>query len=266
MLTICWRISSVAFAVWLARLFTSEATTANPRPASPARAASMVALSASRLVCEAMVWIRSTTTLMRPALSASPCMVASVAPASSTALRAISAEVTTWRPISSIEDDSSSVPDGHGLHVDRGFLGGGGHRAHQRAGLIGGRRHALRGGLHRAGRSSAGCRARCGRWFRIRRSGLPCGRRARPWRCGPCPGRRSARGPRSCSRGTPAANWPSPRSRRAGWTDRSRIRGRRRTAAASSAAGCGSGAGCCRRHRARRTGSIRPGSRRRARA
>ena len=111
MLTICWRISSVAFAVWLARLFTSEATTAKPRPASPARAASMVALSASRLVCEAMVWIRSTTTLMRAALSASPCMVASVAPASSTALRAISAEVTTWRPISAIDDDSSSVPD-----------------------------------------------------------------------------------------------------------------------------------------------------------
>ena len=95
MLTICWRISSVAFAVWLARLFTSEATTAKPRPASPARAASMVAFSASRLVCEAMVWIRSTTTLIRVALSASPCMVASVAPASSTALRAISAEVMT---------------------------------------------------------------------------------------------------------------------------------------------------------------------------
>ncbi len=85
----------MAFAVWLARLFTSEATTAKPRPASPARAASMVAFSAKRLVCEAMVWIRSTTTLIRAALSASPCMVASVAPASSTALRAISAEVMT---------------------------------------------------------------------------------------------------------------------------------------------------------------------------
>ena len=34
----------------------------------------------------------------------------SVALASSTALRAISAEVTTWRPISEIDDDSSSVP------------------------------------------------------------------------------------------------------------------------------------------------------------
>ena len=43
-------MSSVAAAVWLARLFTSWATTANPRPASPARAASMVALRASRFV------------------------------------------------------------------------------------------------------------------------------------------------------------------------------------------------------------------------
>jgi hypothetical protein len=59
----------------------------------------MVALSASRLVCEAITWIRSTTTLMRLAFSARPCMVASVWPASSTALRAISADVITWRPI-----------------------------------------------------------------------------------------------------------------------------------------------------------------------
>src|SRR5664280_718339 len=43
-------ISSVAFAVCTASDFTSAATTAKPRPASPARAASMVALSASRLV------------------------------------------------------------------------------------------------------------------------------------------------------------------------------------------------------------------------
>ena len=46
---------SVAFAVWPDKVFTSEATTAKPRPASPARAASMVALSASMLVCEA-IW------------------------------------------------------------------------------------------------------------------------------------------------------------------------------------------------------------------
>ena len=51
---ICWLISPVAFAVCAASAFTSEATTAKPLPASPARAASMVALSASRLVCSAI--------------------------------------------------------------------------------------------------------------------------------------------------------------------------------------------------------------------
>jgi roadblock/LC7 domain-containing protein len=40
---ICWPISPVAFAVCSASAFTSEATTAKPRPASPARAASIVA-------------------------------------------------------------------------------------------------------------------------------------------------------------------------------------------------------------------------------
>ena len=63
-LVACWMavilavMSSVARAVWVARLFTSWATTAKPRPASPARAASMVALSASRLVWPAMSRIR----------------------------------------------------------------------------------------------------------------------------------------------------------------------------------------------------------------
>jgi len=47
---ICWPISPVALAVCSASAFTSEATTAKPRPASPARAASMVALSASKFV------------------------------------------------------------------------------------------------------------------------------------------------------------------------------------------------------------------------
>src|SRR5260221_5075148 len=55
MSAICWLISSVAFAVCSASVFTSAATTANPLPASPARAASMVAFSAKRLVCPAMV-------------------------------------------------------------------------------------------------------------------------------------------------------------------------------------------------------------------
>jgi len=49
----------------LGERLSSEATTAKPRPASPARAASMVALSASRLVWPAMVLISSTTSPMR---------------------------------------------------------------------------------------------------------------------------------------------------------------------------------------------------------
>jgi hypothetical protein len=44
-------ISSVARVVCPASALTSEATTAKPRPASPARAASIVAFSASRFVC-----------------------------------------------------------------------------------------------------------------------------------------------------------------------------------------------------------------------
>ena len=56
--TACWMplmcapISPVALAVCWASVFTSEATTAKPRPAAPARAASMVALSASKEVCD----------------------------------------------------------------------------------------------------------------------------------------------------------------------------------------------------------------------
>src|SRR5437588_351214 len=51
-------MSSVARAVCAARLFTSCATTAKPRPASPARAASIVALRARRLVWPAMARVR----------------------------------------------------------------------------------------------------------------------------------------------------------------------------------------------------------------
>jgi len=54
-------ISSVAFAVSTASDLTSEATTANPLPASPARTASMVAFSASKLVCPAMLRLGLTT-------------------------------------------------------------------------------------------------------------------------------------------------------------------------------------------------------------
>ena len=63
-------------AVWPASCFTSDATTAKPLPASPARAASIVAFSASRLVCPAMSPISRTTSPIRCAAWASPCTVA----------------------------------------------------------------------------------------------------------------------------------------------------------------------------------------------
>jgi len=68
-LPISWPILSVACLAWLARLFTSEATTAKPRPASPARADSIVALSASRLICPVMLLIISTMPLIACAAS-----------------------------------------------------------------------------------------------------------------------------------------------------------------------------------------------------
>ena len=87
---ICAAISSVALAVCTASDFTSEATTAKPRPASPARAASMVALSARRLVCPAMSRMSFTTSPIFCAASARPAICWLVVSASVTETRTTS--------------------------------------------------------------------------------------------------------------------------------------------------------------------------------
>ena len=73
-----------------ARLRSLPPTTAKPRPASPARAASMVAFSARRLVCSAIAWIRVSTPSMRWVAAARPSISATDLsvrrPACSTAL------------------------------------------------------------------------------------------------------------------------------------------------------------------------------------
>ena len=96
----CWAISWVAFAVCSASDLTSCATTANPRPASPARAASMVALSASKLVCAAMAWIRSTTEEMLCAACARPSISVSERAVTAPAVRTVEFDSSIWRPIS----------------------------------------------------------------------------------------------------------------------------------------------------------------------
>ncbi len=85
---ICALTSLVAWPVRRASSFTSAATTEKPRPASPARAASMVALSASSEVCPAMALISLITSSMRPAAAPSVRMVSS-ARASSAAVRSL---------------------------------------------------------------------------------------------------------------------------------------------------------------------------------
>ncbi len=102
------RISPVALEVWSARLFTSCATTAKPRPASPARAASIVAFSAKRLVCLATEEIRSTISLMRPTACVSWLTAVWVVSARSVASRATLAEAEAWRSTSEMVAPSSS--------------------------------------------------------------------------------------------------------------------------------------------------------------
>ena len=102
-------ISSVAVAVCPARFFTSVATTAKPLPASPARAASMVAFRASRFVCRAIEVMRSSTLPIFSPAAAWSRTVASVRFACSTARAAISAHCATRLAISWSDADSSSL-------------------------------------------------------------------------------------------------------------------------------------------------------------
>src|SRR5271170_393273 len=112
--SIFWLISSVALAVSLANSLTSLATTAKPFPASPARAASMVAFSARRLVCCAIEVMTLITLPISALLSPSLVMVALVESAALTAAVATRAAspafleisrlpaVISWAPVATV--------------------------------------------------------------------------------------------------------------------------------------------------------------------
>ena len=129
-------ISSVALAVWLASDLTSAATTAKPRPASPARAASMVALSARRLVCSAIAVISLTTSPISWAARDNLPMRPSVCCACSTAASAILFEFA--HPAADLVDRGGKLlgRGGHRLHAGGGFFGSVGDLAGQALGAF----------------------------------------------------------------------------------------------------------------------------------
>jgi hypothetical protein len=110
MASIFWPISSVALAVSLASSLTSLATTAKPLPASPARAASMVALRASRLVCCAMEVMTLMTLPISTLDSPSLAMVWLVDSATPTAALATLADSLALLAISRMEACICSLP------------------------------------------------------------------------------------------------------------------------------------------------------------
>ena len=130
-------MSSVAFAVSCASSLTSLATTAKPLPASPARAASIVAFSASRFVCSAMLVITLTTLPISAEDSPSLATVAVVVSAAVTARAATSLASAALR--GDLPDGGAHLlrAGGDGLHVAGDLLGGAGHHARLRRGLLG---------------------------------------------------------------------------------------------------------------------------------
>ena len=127
---ICPTIASVALAVCTASDLTSDATTAKPRPASPARAASIVALSARRLVCSAMVWMSLT---MSPIFCADS---ASVVHFSVGGLRFVDRHA---HDVVGLRDLPRDLGNG-----TRQFVGGARRRLHSGRGLVRGFDRALR--------------------------------------------------------------------------------------------------------------------------
>ena len=109
MVSIIFVISSVDFAVCPASSFTSLATTANPLPASPARAASMVAFRANRLVCSAMALITWVTSPIFLELSPSRLITSLAIFALSWARSVTLAVSTTFWAISDVAVAISSV-------------------------------------------------------------------------------------------------------------------------------------------------------------
>ena len=103
-------ISPVARAVSCASSLTSPATTANPLPASPARAASIVAFSANKFVCSAMLVITLTTSPISCELTPNFETVSFVAAATPVARFATFAASFAFWAISRIDAPICSAP------------------------------------------------------------------------------------------------------------------------------------------------------------